>query len=247
MAPMRFPVRLRAMDAIFWACWMLAAALFAALAVSVDGRVDLPLDDPIAGWLWFHHHSFPGAEGLWRALHEVGTVGAIVAAGVAAAAVLALRRRLLEATLMLAALSLGLVQAGARALIVRERHELYGTVDRSYPLADSFPSGHAFGEALIYGLIFWFAPRIFPRWWMAFALRLACAGVIVLGGLNRVVDGAHWPTDVLGAWLLALVCAAPLAWIDGVIRRREPAYTPQISRPAASTLPTSDSSPTTSV
>lgn len=247
MATMRFPVSLRATDAVFWACWLLAAALFAALALSVNGRVALPLDDPVADWLWFHHHSFPGADGLWRALHEVGTVGAIVAAGVTAAAVLALRRRFVEATLVLAALSLGLVQAGARALIVRERHELYGTVDRSYPLADSFPSGHAFGEALIYGLIFWFAPRIFPQWWMAFALRLACAGVIVLGGLDRIVDGAHWPTDVLGAWLLALVCAAPLAWIDTVARRRGRAYTPQISRPAASTLSTSDSSPTTSV
>lgn len=65
----------------------------------------------------------------------------------------------------------------------------------------SFPSGHVMGAVLLYGLIFVVAGRIAFR-----PLRLAIQGgsalVILASGFERVWEGAHWPTDVLGAYAL---------------------------------------------
>ena len=66
----------------------------------------------------------------------------------------------------------------------------------------SFPSGHAAGSMLVYGLLWWLAaPCVAPRWrgawWFSGAVLILCVGA------SRVVLGAHFASDVLGGWLLA--------------------------------------------
>jgi undecaprenyl-diphosphatase len=141
-----------------------------------------------------------------------------------------------------------------RALQLAIRHAIdwpagqpeYFYTSRTLPDGGSFPSGHVLGEALVYGLLFWFAPRLFSSRAVVMFVRAFCALVIALGGPARLYAGAHWPSDVAGSLLLAALYLVPALWLDAR-RRREAPYTPTISRPAASTLSTSDWSPTTSV
>jgi len=65
----------------------------------------------------------------------------------------------------------------------------------------SFPSGHAFGSVVIFGLIAYLAARYWsPPWnWLTAA---GIALLIILIGLSRVYLGAHFPSDVLGGWFL---------------------------------------------
>lgn len=69
----------------------------------------------------------------------------------------------------------------------------------------SFPSGHAM--AGIYGYVVFgiVALALLPRRWPG--VSLIVFGVLM--GPSRVLLGVHWPTDVLGGWLLATgwVCA----------------------------------------
>ena len=76
----------------------------------------------------------------------------------------------------------------------------------------SYPSGHAvFFTWLSFMLAFSLAPRIKPQ--NRPILWIAAVFVIVLTCLARVWSGVHWPSDVLGGFLLALAWSAFVLWL----------------------------------
>jgi membrane-associated phospholipid phosphatase len=76
----------------------------------------------------------------------------------------------------------------------------------------SYPSGHAvYFTWMSFMLAFAVAPHIRPsRRWLVW---VAAAVVIVVACLGRVYAGAHWPSDVLGGFLLGLAWCAFVLWI----------------------------------
>jgi membrane-associated phospholipid phosphatase len=70
----------------------------------------------------------------------------------------------------------------------------------------SFPSGHAMTAAVLLGMIFFVAPLVLPPR-MVPAVRILSVLITLLAGVSRVWAGAHWPSDVYGAfaWGLLLV------------------------------------------
>ena len=76
----------------------------------------------------------------------------------------------------------------------------------------SYPSGHAvFFTWISFMLAFSIAPRIRPRYrWIPW---VAAAVAIVLGCTARVWAGAHWPSDVIGGFLLAIGWCSFVLWI----------------------------------
>ena len=69
---------------------------------------------------------------------------------------------------------------------------------------ESFPSGHVVFYVCFFGFLFFVAFALLPKG--STARRVACALAalpILLVGLSRVYLGAHWPSDVLGAYLLS--------------------------------------------
>jgi undecaprenyl-diphosphatase len=76
----------------------------------------------------------------------------------------------------------------------------------------SYPSGHAvFFTWLSFMLATALAPRVSARYRPV--LWIAAAVVIVLTCLARVWAGVHWPSDVLGGFLLALGWSAFVLWL----------------------------------
>ncbi|NZA02300.1 phosphatase PAP2 family protein [Ottowia beijingensis] len=67
----------------------------------------------------------------------------------------------------------------------------------------SFPSGHAAGALLVYGLLLWIVlPLVARRRWRAV---LAVAGGVLIGAIvvSRVLLRVHFVSDVVGGLLLA--------------------------------------------
>ncbi|HEY2804456.1 MAG TPA: phosphatase PAP2 family protein [Gemmatimonadales bacterium] len=72
----------------------------------------------------------------------------------------------------------------------------------------SYPSGHAMMAILVFGFGAWLlAPSVASRGWRA--VLLVVAALLTIGvGISRIYLGAHWPSDVLGAWLAGAAWAA---------------------------------------
>ena len=74
----------------------------------------------------------------------------------------------------------------------------------------AYPSGHANNAAVVYILFIMLVPQARHPGWQALA-----AAAILLTGVSRIMLGVHWPTDVIGGWMLgasfALGAAAVIA------------------------------------
>ena len=67
----------------------------------------------------------------------------------------------------------------------------------------SFPSGHSFTAALVYGLLATLAWRWTRSPEARVGVAVACVTLALLVGASRIVLGVHYATDVLGGFALA--------------------------------------------
>lgn len=110
------------------------------------------------------------------------------------------------------------LNTGVKALVDRVRPMVEAPVATA-PGA-SFPSGHAMGSTITYGvLLLVFLPVLPPRF-----RRPAVVAVVALVaavGVTRVALGVHYPSDVLGGWLLGVLWLAVTASAFGRWRQEE--------------------------
>lgn len=84
----------------------------------------------------------------------------------------------------------------------------------------SFPSGHALTSAVVYltlgVLLMRVAERPIVKW---YCITLAMSATALVG-LSRIYLGVHYPTDVLGGWLIGLSWALVFWLIERSLERR---------------------------
>lgn len=87
-------------------------------------------------------------------------------------------------------------------------------LDAILPPTSSFPSGHTAAAVCLFGGIAVIVCRATAAWWRYLVVALAVVLVLAVA-TSRLYRGAHYPTDDLGALVLAvpwlLVCARALA------------------------------------
>jgi undecaprenyl-diphosphatase len=148
----------------------------------------------------------------------------IFVAGTATALLLVARQRLL-ALLLIAAVMLRALSPVLKDLVERPRPspEL---VDVANQLNNySFPSGHVLGATLLYGFLVYAAEHAVESLRIRRAVQAGCVSMMMLMGYARVELGEHWPTDVLGGWLIGLLLVVGLAWLHRVLS--EPPAAPE--------------------
>lgn len=90
----------------------------------------------------------------------------------------------------------------------------------------AYPSGHANNAAVVYILFIMLVPQArHPGW------QLAAAAMIFITGLSRIMLGVHWPTDVIGGWILGTSFALGTASVIAYRRHIRAAAFPSILKP----------------
>jgi membrane-associated phospholipid phosphatase len=127
----------------------------------------------------------------------------------------------LEAIMIAAAGLITLVNGAFKMLINRPRPSPDLVDVLCAAQGNGFPSGHAFFAILLLGLTAYFI-SINAR--NRVLRRLALAGLIVLVllvGISRVYLGAHWPSDVIGGYLIGGLFLTALIWFHRTWKARK--------------------------
>jgi undecaprenyl-diphosphatase len=144
---------------------------------------------------------------------ELGSGIVITLVGVAAAVILAVRRRYEELGVLVFALL-------ALAIAVPELKDAIGRPRPAGALidvrAESYPSAHAAYSVLYSWLALIIAIRLRPTWGGATALLVGGILLTAAIGLSRVYLGAHYLSDVSGGWAFG-VCAFAIGTVIAVV------------------------------
>ncbi|HEX2764967.1 MAG TPA: phosphatase PAP2 family protein [Allosphingosinicella sp.] len=177
MKAFRFPLALTVLAAIF-----IAALLLGGPGDGADPRVLMVFRSP---------DLIPAA----RLLTHLGDWWTAIVAGALAAAVLAYRRRLsLAALLLFIILSEKAIVELLKWELDRARPDPTGRMVAVHNMA--FPSGHSANSMTLWLAL---ALLVAPRRYRGAAVSAALA-IAAITGVCRLILQVHWPSDVIGGW-----------------------------------------------
>lgn len=175
------------------------------LAVTVKGHPG-PLPGDVGVELWWQHALLPHHR-LTTVIEQVSTINWPTPAGAILGAIVLfflLLRRWLDAIVSLLVSSLAdLLSYATDQIVRRPRPNGHGLAILQHITAYfSFPSGHVVHATAFFGFLLfltWQTRRApLARW----CLRVILLFLIVLMGPSRLLEGEHWPSDVLAGMLV---------------------------------------------
>jgi membrane-associated phospholipid phosphatase len=197
-----------------WAVWLVVMLALGWLVTHVLagtwlGGADLAVD----AWL-VDHRTGPLDPASAIATGLCSTTNVFVIGSVAAAVASLLLRRWWPLLLLAVALVGEFVMFFTTAILTERPRPPVAHLDAALPPTSSFPSGHTAAAICLFGAIAVIVCRATRAWWRYLVVAAAVILVLAVAG-SRIYRGAHYPTDDLGAVVLAvpwlLLCARLLA------------------------------------
>ena len=183
---------------------LVGTVLFAVLAVLVEANsFVVPLDVEVTNRLFRFSQANPGLQRFFVIVTDLGTGHPLWIVGTLAVVVLALRREWFRtACWVLGLLAARPISPWLKLAFERVRPPF--AFEQNLEPGFSFPSGHAFGSALVYGML----ALVLLRVWSGTNWKWVFAGLlwlfIALVMLSRPLLGWHYPSDVLAGGALGL-------------------------------------------
>jgi undecaprenyl-diphosphatase len=181
----------------------LAAAVFLGLAVvlSVAAASHDPLPGDLPVIVWIQTPEAPLLDSAALALSWLGRFLPMVALAATVAAILWRRGAVADARLLPLAALVSPVNWLLKLVVgrVRPANDMVGVLEQASGLG--FPSGHAFGAALLFGTLAAIAGYRIEHRRSRTAAVVTSVILALLIGWSRVRLGTHWPSDVLGGWV----------------------------------------------
>jgi undecaprenyl-diphosphatase len=193
-------------DATLVLVWLICLAAFVALGVNAAGREGPGIDLDIAKAV----QDLPAA--LDPAFDLVNWLGGDLPLTLLTVVLLVVAFQLrlrLEALLLGLTLLPRLLNALIKDLVESPRPTPDQLAVSDTVQSSAYPSGHAVGTTMVFVLLFVLAPRLGLDMRLQRLLQTFSLFMVMTIGLARVWAGVHWPTDVTGGYLLALLWLIP--------------------------------------
>lgn len=171
------------------------------LALSFSAAGTGVLSGDVAATRFVQTHAPSQLSWLYDAVNWVGTTGGAALLTAIIGSVLLLLRKPLLAGLVLLTFPLRALNALLKAVLESPRPPEALVSVTEYAHGFGFPSGHAMGAMVLYGTLFILAPYLTENRPVRLTIQAAALLMIALAGISRIYVGAHWPSDVIGAFL----------------------------------------------
>lgn len=182
---------------------IVATLLFGILADKVTESATVSLDT--SALLWINSHTSAGLDAFFVTVTDLG--GAIAVASISLALVVycILKKQYHRAVFVAAAVGgAALLNLLLKLVFERERPDLWEVLITETSF--SFPSGHAMASSALALTIVALAWK--TRWRYAIIFAACLYGLVI--GFSRLYLGVHFPTDVIGGWIVSA------AWVSVV-------------------------------
>ncbi|HLG17294.1 MAG TPA: phosphatase PAP2 family protein [Blastocatellia bacterium] len=187
---------------VYWAELVFAAALgaYAVLAVLAHRYAYFGWDVELSRTI--QSIDLPGFRTAMIGISRLGSGWLPVALVVASGTALVVARRRIEGLTLMAGAGLGsALDRLLKALTARPRPDggiVQVAVSTHY---ESFPSGHVLFFIEFFGFLFFLSYLLLKPGGLRRASFVVLGSLIAVIGVSRVYLGAHWPSDVVGAYL----------------------------------------------
>lgn len=192
-----------------WSIWF--AGLTLALAMTGLALANLYIPGDVAISSSVQSIDFPGRGLVSEALYRGGLSPLFWLIAAAMAAFLFWRGHRLAAGFLVAAAVTRLASVLIKEIVERPRPSSLEVSVSEQAAGFSFPSSHVFATAVLLGFLVYLAQELIPDARARIVVQVMSLSLIALMGVQRVSTGAHWPTDVLAAWVWGGVVVFALA------------------------------------
>ncbi len=160
---------------------------------------------------WFHRHATPAGYRISETISFFGATPAVTVLALGMAVLLAVRQRWILLGGWLATLvGTGVLDQGLKLVIRRPRPPYAADILPSFSW--SFPSGHAMGSLVVYGMLAYLVVILWAHRRAARIWVLTAAAILVVGiGLSRLYLGVHYFSDVAAGYAVGML------WLSGCV------------------------------
>ena len=183
--------------------------LFAGTAEMIEEGTTESLDGSLL--LWLNTFATPRLDGLALEVTALGSgLVTLVITCVASLILWHTRHRYSAALLWIALIGGIALNVVLKSIFNRARPDLF---EWRTPHAgqSSYPSGHSMGAMVVYATLMYLVSRLEPSRLIRVLTVLLFSGIILSVGISRMYLGVHYPSDVLGGYLVGFAWASTCA------------------------------------